>query len=114
MKNDKSLSEEFSDEKGKRSHVIRTSADSSQRISRRGKRGNTESADWGVANPQKVLDAITAVSQLGAAIRFGYTKDGGAFAIGIVGDGEPYTEYVRPSEDIDLYLVSVAEDFMAG
>jgi hypothetical protein len=41
----------------------------------------------------------------------GYTRDGGAFAIGILDGDEKHTEYVRPSEDIDLYLRDLAEDY---
>jgi len=84
---------------------------SEQRSVRRRNRGNGDKADWGTATAEKVLDAIDAVSITGCAIRFGYTRDGGAFAVGIVGDGEPYTEYVRPTESIDLYLDGLISDF---
>jgi hypothetical protein len=81
------------------------------RTSRRWNRGASEAADWGTADPLLVLAAITSVGLQGCAIRFGYTRDGGAFAIGIVGDGEPYTEYVRPTEDINEYLRTLSMDF---
>jgi len=93
------------------SKKAREETQAEQRASRRRNRGNGEQADWGSVDAAKLLDAIDAVSRTGAAIRFGYTRDGGAFAIGIVGDGEPYTEYVRPSEDIDLYLDGLISDF---
>lgn len=82
-----------------------------QRASRRRNRGTGEQADWGSADAAKLRDAIAAVAITGAAIRFGYTRDGGAFAVGIVGDGEPYTEYVRPTESVDLYLDGLISDF---
>lgn len=56
----------------------------------------------------RVLCAITA---RGCAVQFGYTRDGGAFAIRIVGDGEPYTEFIKPTEDVNAALVYLAEDF---
>lgn len=67
-------------------------------------------ADWGGADPAKVLDVIQIISSKGGAIRFGYTRDGGAYAIGLYMGGQGDTIYVRPSEDIDRYLSDLAED----
>lgn len=85
-----------------------------QRSNRRRNRGTGDAAEWGDANSDKVLAAISAIAGNGFAVRFGYTRDGGAFAIGVVGDGEPYTEYVRPNEDIDLYLDGLISDYIDG
>lgn len=82
-----------------------------QRAHRREKRGGGEVADWAACDAVKLVSAIKAVTQHGYAIRLGYTRDGGALAIGILGDGEPFTEYVRPTEDIDLYLDGLASDY---
>jgi len=92
----------------------RGSVESEQRASRRRNRGSVETANWAGVAPATVVRAIAAVAGTGGAIRFGYTRDKGAFAIGIIGDGEPYSEYVRLSEDIELYLSSLAEDFEDG
>lgn len=89
----------------------RNAIEPQQRRNRRSNRGNVEVAEWGDCEPSKLVAAVSAVAKAGCAIRFGYTRDGGAFAIGIVGDGEPYTDYVRPSEDIDLYLEGLKFDF---
>lgn len=78
------------------------------RSRRRKARGNQDPADWANADPALVLNAIVTVAAAGGAMRFGYTKGGGAFAIGFLGDGEPYTDYVRPSDSIDDYLTEVA------
>jgi len=93
------------------SKKTREATSTEQRTIRNRNRGDGFSADWATANAGKVLDAIGAVAITGCAIRFGYTRDMGAFAVGIVGDGEPYTEYVRPTEDIDLYLDGLISDF---
>lgn len=85
--------------------------DAQQRRERRRNRGSGERAEWGNADSAKVLAAISACTRHGYAIRFGYTKDGGAYAIGIIGDGEPFTEFVRPTEDINLYLDGVILDY---
>lgn len=78
---------------------------------RRQQRASGEIADWATADAALVLETIANVSSAGGAIRFGYTRDGGAYAIGIYGSGEPFTEYVRPSEDINYYLQGLIEDF---
>lgn len=61
-------------------------------------------ADWATADATLVLEAIAVVAWQGGALRFGYTRDGGAYCIGILGDGEPYNEYCKPAEDINEYL----------
>lgn len=43
----------------------------------------------------------------------GLSRDGGAFAFGIYGDGEPYTEYVGATEDVNEYLRELARHFDA-
>ncbi len=73
------------------------------------KRLTHDVADWAGANPQLLVDVVEIVAVRGGALRFGYTTDGGAYSIGIYGDGKPYTEYVRPAEDIDKYLEDLRE-----
>lgn len=82
-----------------------------QRANRRRNRGTVEQADWKEAHPDKLARAIVAITSAGCAIQFGRTRDGGAFSVRIVGGGEPVLEYVRPTEDIDLYLDTLATDF---
>lgn len=92
-------------------NAARQSIAKQQREHRRRNRGAVDAADWGSADAQLLSDAIAAVTQHGYAIRFGYTRDGGAFAIGVIGDGEPYTDYVRPNESVDAYLIGLASDY---
>jgi len=66
-----------------------------------------ETADWSSADPLTLRNAIAQAAKTGGALRFGYSRDSGAYAIGIYGDGEPYTEFVRPAEDIDTFLEEV-------
>jgi len=70
-----------------------------------------EMADWGSAEAELLRKAIELVCKSQGAIRFGYTRDGGAYAVGIYENGESITEYVKPSEDIDEYLRSIVRDF---
>lgn len=67
-------------------------------------------ADWANASALALQGAICAVAFRGGALRLGYTRDGGAFAIGIYLGNDSSTEYVRPDEDIDIYLAGLIED----
>lgn len=71
------------------------------------------SANWGDVSAECLSDAIAWTAALGGALRFGYTRDGGAYAIGIYLDGEAETEYVRPDENIDQWLRDLADDMKA-
>jgi len=84
--------------------------DANKRI-RNSNRGVDATADFTNASPQLLHNAVCTVTGRGCAIQFGYTKDGSAMVIRIVGDGEPYNEYVRPTEDLDTYLRGLALDF---
>lgn len=44
-------------------------------------------------------------------ITFGVTRDGGALSVTILDNGENIREYVRATEDINLYLSGLADDF---
>ncbi len=83
-----------------------------QRANRRRNRHTTSDALWSDASADKLRAAVNAVCAAGCAVQFGYTKDGGAYVVRIVGDGEPYNEWIRPAEDIDLYLTGLYEDFV--
>jgi len=75
----------------------------------------TGRADWATVDMAQIQETIAKVSATGGAVRFGYTADGGAYAIGVYGDGPtPYTEYVRPGEDIDAFLADLGAAFDGG
>lgn len=86
----------------------------SQREHRRRNRGDAAQADWSTADAGLLLAVISGVSSGGGAIQFGLTKDGGSYVIRIIGDGEPFNEYVRPTEDINLYLTGLSQDYEKG
>lgn len=75
------------------------------------RRESSESADWASAETATLRRAIETAASTGGALRFGYSRDGGAYAIGIYGDGDPYTEFVRPAEDINVFLEEVIQLF---
>jgi len=75
-------------------------------------RADLPAADWGKIDSEILKRTIVAVTRAGGALRFGYTTDHGAYALGIYGDGpEPYTEYFRPSEDLPYALTELAQTF---
>lgn len=61
-----------------------------------------------------LLAALEQLTRWGCAIRFGKTRDGGAYAVGIYGvDKEPYTEFLPPGED-PVELLQELVDWMEG
>lgn len=70
----------------------------------------TEPADWAGVESEAIRSAIAALGSIGGALRFGYTRDGGAYAIGVYGlESQPYTDYLRPGDDIQAYLHGLAD-----
>lgn len=72
---------------------------------------NSETADWGSCDAALLVNAIQKAAKKGGALRFGYTRDGGAYAVGVYAGGDYFTDYIRPSEDIDAYLREIAGAF---
>lgn len=75
------------------------------------RRKRSGTADWASVDPAALVNAICCAAAIGGALRFGYSRDGGAYAIGIYGDGDPYTEWVKPDEDLTEVLEMIAELF---
>ncbi len=74
--------------------------------------GRAEVADWRSVDGEAIRDCICAAGMVNGAVRFGYTRDGGAYAIGLYGLGDqPFTTYVRPGENVDAVLREIAEDY---
>lgn len=92
--------------------TARNAAKPEQRANRRAHRHTGVVADWGTADPDKLHRAVTNVTKHGFAILLGYTRDGGSLTVRVYGDGESTPEYIRGSEDVDLYLTGLAEDYM--
>jgi len=68
-------------------------------------------ADWQGCNAELLQRAIAAIAGMGGAVRLGYTRDGGAYAIGVYGDGDPFTEYLSPNDDVDEFLKGLISDY---
>jgi len=95
----------------KRQQEERRDRKKSRRFQRAG--SDAARADWARVDMAQLQETIAYVTRAGGAIRFGYTADGGAYAIGVYGDGSaPYTEYVRPGEDIERVLADIGSAFI--
>jgi hypothetical protein len=75
------------------------------------RRQPTVPADWKSVDASAIHDLVCAITAMGGAIRLGYTRDGGAYAIGLYGlEANPYTEYIRPDEPVDQIIARLAVD----
>lgn len=68
-----------------------------------------EGADWTVCDAQLLQRVIATAGLKKCALRFGYTRDGGAYSIGVYAGDEYFTDFIRPDDDIDVYLRDLLE-----
>lgn len=69
-----------------------------------------EPANWETVSADAIRDCIVQISAIGGAVRFGYSRDGGAYSIGVYGlDSQPFTDYLRPGDDVQAYLDQLAD-----
>lgn len=61
-------------------------------------------AEWESASPGHLCQLVYAASENGGAVRFGYSRDGGAYAVGLYADGETVTLYHPCTGDVDGWL----------
>jgi len=77
----------------------------------RRRRDQSSQADWASCNPELLQELVCRLGVLGGAARFGYSRDAGAYAIGVYGDGEPFTEYLSGTSDVDEWLQGLILDY---
>lgn len=68
-------------------------------------------ADWANASSDVVLRLVCAVGVHGGAVRYGYTRDGGAYSIGIYLGAESETYYCNEKEGINEKLEELYDYF---
>jgi len=61
-------------------------------------------ADWGAVDPRLLCELVSTVTSRGGAVRFGYSRDGGAYALGLYYGGSSKTVYCSPHDDPDAML----------
>jgi len=89
----------------------RNAAKAEQRQVRNTRRGDGENADWSSVDAGKLRQALSNVTKHGYALMLGYTQNGSAYTVRVIGDESAQADYVRPTEDIDVYLTALAFDY---
>lgn len=77
----------------------------------RRRRQDVSIADWGGASAELIRRAIETITSDGGAVRFGYSRDGGAYSLGVYGDGKPFTEFLPGAQDVDEWLAGFIVDY---
>lgn len=73
-----------------------------------------EPANWETVSADAIRDCIVQMGSIGGAVRFGYSRDGGCYSIGVYGlYPEPFTDYLRPGDDVQAYLDQLADQARA-
>lgn len=78
---------------------------------RRFQQRQSHSADYAAVDRNILIRALCSVSLAGGALRFGYSRDGNIFAVGVLGDGDAYTLWATSVEELDITLSDLAEHF---
>jgi len=91
--------------------TARNAAKGEQKQIRNTRRGGGEVADWSSVDAGKLREALANVTAHGFALMLGYTQNGSAYTIRVIGDEGAQADYVRPTEDIDVYLTALAFDY---
>lgn len=63
-----------------------------------------EVADWMNCNAELLQKVIATAGAKHCALRFGYSRDGGAYSVGVYAGTDYFTDYIRPGEEVDDYL----------
>lgn len=72
-------------------------------------------AEWETVDRGLLARVVSVLTRDNRAVRFGYSRDQGAFAVGIYGDGDkPYTVYCGVNDDVDEWLKSIVYEFDPG
>jgi hypothetical protein len=68
-------------------------------------------ADWAGADPGLIFRLVCNVAAQGGAVRLGYTRDSGAYSVGIYMGGDSKTYYCNEKDGINEQLTDLAEYF---
>jgi len=69
--------------------------------------GEGSGADWGRADAKWVHAVIVAATLLGGAVTFGSSRDGGAYSLTVMLDGDRVALWFNGDADLDLELEKV-------
>jgi len=71
----------------------------------------SERPDWGRIEDRLIWTVIQRVTVDDGAILFGYSRDGGAYAITIYGSGDPWKNYHHSDAAVSEFLIELAEAY---
>lgn len=67
---------------------------------------------WTDVKSENIMELIVAASEASGAVRFGLSRDGGALALGVYGDGdEGYTLYSPTAEGMEDHISGLIDVF---
>lgn len=79
----------------------------------RGRRASSAvTIDLRKVNWVELAALLCVFAEAGGAVRVGYTRDGGALALGVYLGDDYATEYIRPHEDLSAALLEIAEAWL--
>lgn len=67
--------------------------------------------DYAGVDAELLLRTIARVAARNGALRFGYSRDGTQYAVGVYGDGDPYTLWSQSYEELDRLLAAIGDGF---
>jgi hypothetical protein len=91
--------------------VARDTAKTANARRRREQRHTGSVLDLNSIDADTLKRALLELLKRAVGVTFGVTRDGGALSVTLLDNGENIREYVRATEDINLYLSGLADDF---
>lgn len=90
----------------------RTPPTAGQKKKRIGEGGDTGGnvADWRNVNPDVLVWFVELATRDDCAVRFGYSRDGGAYSLGIYADGGSNTLYLPGKDDVNEWLTRLGRE----
>lgn len=88
----------------------RGSVDNGKRLAALKGAAKVGKADWGKADPRWIAAIVILVSSASGAVRFGYSRDGGSYSLGLYLGDETQTLWYNGSEEPDAFLGSLYEE----
>ena len=77
----------------------------------KGSRRRGQEAEWKNANPELLYYLIKLITEIGGAILFGRSRDGGAFSIKCWDAEGDWTDYLPGSGDVNEWLHEILNDY---
>ncbi len=72
------------------------------------RRGGT-AADWNGCSPERLQAVVHNITQIGGAVTFGTSRDGGAYSVTLLLDGDRETLWFNGDAELDEELQAVVE-----